>query len=57
VGGGIDVFFSEKLPNQNSRNLDPIPASGWFGAGLAGRFDVGGKYVAPVTATAARASR
>jgi hypothetical protein len=57
VGGGIDVFFSEKLPNQNSRNLDPVPASGWFGAGLAGRFDVGGKYVAPVTATAARASR
>jgi len=57
VGGAVDVFLSEMLPNQQARNLDPIPVSGWFGAGIMGRFDVGGKYVAPVTAAAARASR
>jgi hypothetical protein len=57
VSGGIDVFFSEKLPNINARNLDPIPVSGWFGAGLLGRFDIGGRYIAPVSSVAARASR
>jgi hypothetical protein len=57
VSGGIDVFFSEKLPNTNSRNLDPVPVSGWFGAGLMGRFDVGGRYVAPVSSVEARAAR
>ncbi len=56
VSGGLDVFFSEKLPNIDSRNLDPVPVSGWFGAGVMGRFDVGGRYVTPATATA-RASR
>jgi hypothetical protein len=57
VSGGFDVFFSEKLPNIDARNLNPVPVSGWFGAGVMGRFDVGGRYVTPATMTAARASR
>jgi hypothetical protein len=57
VSGALDLWFSEKLPNTNSRNLDPVPASFYFGAGIAGRFDLGGRYVTPATMAAAHASR
>jgi hypothetical protein len=57
VGGSVDVFFSEKLPNQPSRNLDGPPVAGFFGAGLQGRFDLGGNYIAPASSATARAAR
>jgi hypothetical protein len=58
AGGSVDVFFSEDLPNLNARNLSGPPVSGWFGAGILGRFDIGGTYVMPASsAAAARASR
>jgi len=57
VMGAVDTFFTEKLPGQSSRNLNGPPVAGYFGAGVLGRFDVGGKYVAPGTSVARASAR
>jgi hypothetical protein len=57
IAGSVDTFFSEKLPGQDSRTLDQPAVAGFFGAGLQGRFDVGGSYIAPGGASIAHASR
>jgi hypothetical protein len=56
VTGAVDTFFSETLPGQSARNLNGPPVSGFFGAGVLGRFDVGGTYTMQ-HASVARASR
>jgi hypothetical protein len=57
VGGGLDLFFTEKFPNLDHTNLSPVPVAFYFSAGIMGRFDIGGRYVTPATMAAARASR
>jgi hypothetical protein len=57
VTGGLDLWFKEKFPNQDSVNLSPVPASFYFGAGVMGRFDIGGRYITPATMASAHASR
>jgi hypothetical protein len=54
VGGSVDVFFKEKIPGQDSRNLNGPPVSGFFMAGVNGRFDIGGQYVNSATGIARR---
>jgi hypothetical protein len=54
IGGGVDVFFSEKTPGAAARNLAGPPAAGFFGAGILGRFDLGGTYSRSPTLVAAR---
>ena len=49
VGGSLDVWFTEKQPGQDSRNLDGPPLSAFFIAGIMGRFDIGGVYIPSLT--------
>jgi hypothetical protein len=54
IGGGVDVFFSETTPGTTARTLDGPPAAGFFGAGLLGRFDLGGTYTQAATLVSRR---
>jgi hypothetical protein len=53
VGGGLNLVFNEKLPNIDSRSVG-TPVYFAFSAGILGRFDIGGSYVRPGGAVAAR---
>jgi hypothetical protein len=44
IGGGVDTFFTEKLPGGSYRNISGPPVSGFMQAGILGRFDLGGTY-------------
>jgi hypothetical protein len=47
VEGGLNLIFSEKLPNTDSRSTDGTPVYFALSAGLIGRFDIGGSYTRP----------
>jgi hypothetical protein len=47
VEGGLNLIFSEKLPNTDSRSVDGTPVYFAFSAGVLGRFDIGGTYMRP----------
>ena len=44
ISGAMDIFFTEKFPRLDSRNLDGTPVAWFFSAGILGRFDVAGSY-------------
>jgi hypothetical protein len=54
IGGSVDTFFTEKLPGGSYHNLNGPPVAGFIEAGLVGRFDLGGRYVAPASTIASR---
>lgn len=54
AGIGLDLWFNEKLPNQDSRSTDGTPVSFFVGAGLMGRFNIGGTYYGGQAAPVAR---
>jgi hypothetical protein len=52
VAASIDAWFEETLPDQESRALDGPAVSGFLGAGVLGRFDIGGTYTGERTSVA-----
>jgi len=54
VGGSVETFLGEQVSGQDVRALSGPPVSGFVSAGIAGRFDVGGRYIAPVTMVGSR---
>jgi len=54
VEGGLNLVFTEKLPNIDSRSLNGSPTYFALTAGVLARFDVGGSSVRPGGAVASR---
>jgi hypothetical protein len=54
VGGGVDTFFTEKLPGGSYQNISGPPVSGFVQAGIMGRFDLAGQYATSTSSVAAR---